>query len=564
MNNRKKRLIKYNSIWAMLCAVMMIMTGCGCSRVENVQESSVESVVQETSGQVATPIPSTDPIPTATAVPTEEPTPTETALPMLTDTPSPTPMPTPEPTPELTSTPIPTATPSPTPVPDLATCPALSVDGTKLVDEYGNQVQLRGVSTHGLAWFPAYVNEECFRQLKEEWGANVVRLAMYTAEYGGYCSGGDKEALRKLIKEGVEYATNRGLYVIIDWHILADGNPNTYLEESKAFFGEMAESYADYTNVLYEICNEPNGGTSWSQVKEYAEAVIPVIREKDEDGIILVGTPNWCQYVDQAAADPITGYENIMYTLHFYAATHTDNLRSSMVAALDAGLPLFVSEYGICDASGNGNIDEYQAGEWVRLMDERQVSYVAWNLSNKSETSAFFQPNCSKTSGFVAEDLSASGKWIYGMLRERAGVTEAPAATAVPSNTQAPVIPTEPAATETLPTEAPTEAPDNTALPQGQLSSGLTYSATVVNSWEQDGNACVQYSLTINNETDTPIENWSISIPFEQEVTVMSSWNGNFRVEGNLLTVTPADYNDCVPAGGGISDIGFILQIIKK
>ncbi|MCI8800144.1 MAG: glycoside hydrolase family 5 protein [Lachnospiraceae bacterium] len=294
----------------------------------------------------------------------------------------------------------------------------LSVEGTKLVDAAGNPVQLRGISTHGLAWYPSYVNEACFRQLKEEWGANVIRLAMYTAENGGYCTDGDREELKALIKGGVEYAANNDMYVIIDWHVLSDGNPNQYLEESLAFFGEMSEAYAGYTNVLYEICNEPNGNVSWGEIKSYAEQVIEVIRGNDKEGVILVGTPNWSQYVDQAAADPIQGYDNIMYTLHFYAATHTDSLRDTMVKAVESGLPVFVSEYGICDASGNGAINAEQADRWIEVMDSHNISYVAWNLSNKAETSAILKSNCEKTESFSVEDLSDSGKWLYGMLRE--------------------------------------------------------------------------------------------------------------------------------------------------
>ena len=113
---------------------------------------------------------------------------------------------------------------------------ALHVEGTKLVDSEGNPVQLKGLSTHGLAWFPDYVNEECFREFHEEWDANVIRLALYTAEGGGYCTDGNKENLKKLVRNGVKYATNQNMYVIIDWHILSDHNPNTYLKEAKAFF----------------------------------------------------------------------------------------------------------------------------------------------------------------------------------------------------------------------------------------------------------------------------------------------------------------------------------------
>ena len=63
-------------------------------------------------------------------------------------------------------------------------------------------------------------------------------------------------------------------------HILSDNNPNTNKESAKEFFAEMAEKYADYNNVLYEICNEPNGGTSWSDIKSYAEAVFIDITRK--------------------------------------------------------------------------------------------------------------------------------------------------------------------------------------------------------------------------------------------------------------------------------------------
>ena len=253
-------------------------------------------------------------------------------------------------------------------------CGALSVNGTQLVDQNGNPVQLRGISTHGLSWFPNFVDQNAFRQFREEWNVNVMRLAMYTHENGGYCTDGNKENLKNIIYRGVQYATDNDMYVIIDWHVLQEQNPNVYKEEAKKFFSEMSEKYKDYNNVIYEICNEPNGGVGWSEVKSYAEEIIPIIRANDEKAIILVGTPNWSQRVDEAANDPITGYDNIMYTLHFYAATHKDDLRNTMVNAINAGLPVFVSEYGICDASGNGGLDKDSAQKWVDTMNSYGVS----------------------------------------------------------------------------------------------------------------------------------------------------------------------------------------------
>lgn len=301
----------------------------------------------------------------------------------------------------------------------------LHVKGTKLVDKKGHEVQLRGVSTHGLSWYPQYVNDKCFAQLHDKWGANVVRLAMYTEEYNGYCSGDAKNRsdLKKLIKKGVRLAKKHKMYVIVDWHILSDGNPNSHKKEAKAFFREMSREFKGYNNVIYEICNEPNNGTSWKEIKSYARSVISTIRKNDKKAVIVVGTPTWSQDVDQAAADPIKG-DNIMYALHFYAATHKTDLRNKMTAAINKGLPVFVTEYGICDASGNGVIDKKEADRWIQTMDEYGVSYIAWNLSNKQESSSIIKSSCPKVSGFKKSDLSDEGKWLYSMLRKKAGLTK--------------------------------------------------------------------------------------------------------------------------------------------
>ena len=301
----------------------------------------------------------------------------------------------------------------------------LHVKGTKLVDKKGHEVQLRGVSTHGLSWYPQYVNDKCFAKLHDKWGANVVRLAMYTEEYNGYCSGDAKNRsdLKKLIKKGVKLAKKHKMYVIVDWHILSDGNPNSHKKEAKAFFREMSREFKGYNNVIYEICNEPNNGTSWKEIKSYARSVISTIRKNDKKAVIVVGTPTWSQDVDQAAADPIKG-DNIMYALHFYAATHKADLRNKMTAAINKGLPVFVTEYGICDASGNGAIDKKEADRWIQTMDEYGVSYIAWNLSNKQESSSIIKSSCSKVSGFKKSELSDEGRWLYHLLRKKAGLTK--------------------------------------------------------------------------------------------------------------------------------------------
>ena len=287
----------------------------------------------------------------------------------------------------------------------------LSVKGTRLVNSQGKTVVLKGVSTHGINWFPQYVNKAAFKTLRDNWGVNCIRLAMYTEEYNGYCSGGNQAELRKLINNGVKYATELGMYVIIDWHILSDGNPAKNKKQAMSFFKYMAKKYKNQNNIFYEICNEPNGGTSWNTIKSYASSVIKTIRKYDKKNIILVGTPTWSQDVDVAADSPIKGYSNIMYTFHFYAATHGDSYRQKVQAAIQKGLPIFVSEFGISESSGNGRIDKNEANKWIQFLKKNKISYVCWSLCNKNESCSLLKSSCSRTGNFKKSDLSQAGLW---------------------------------------------------------------------------------------------------------------------------------------------------------
>lgn len=290
----------------------------------------------------------------------------------------------------------------------------LSVKGTDIVDESGSKYQLKGVSTHGITWFPDYVNKDAFQSIRDDWDANLVRLAMYTdtGDSNGYCSGGDKDSIRGLVDAGVTAATELGMYVIIDWHILNDNNPNSHIDDAKEFFDDVSAKYSSNHNVIYEICNEPNGGTSWSDIKSYAEIIIPVIRKNDKNAIIIVGTPNWSQDVDIVSEDPITGYDNIMYAVHFYAATHKDDLRNKVKTAISNGLPVFVSEFSLCDASGNGGIDYDSSDVWFDLINDNNLSYASWSLCNKNETSALIKPDSTATSTITIDDLLDTGKYV--------------------------------------------------------------------------------------------------------------------------------------------------------
>ena len=293
----------------------------------------------------------------------------------------------------------------------------LQVSGTKLTDESGNVIQLRGVSTHGISWFPDYVNYDAFATLRDDWGANVVRIAMYPEEYNGYLSGGDKDSLKQIIDNGVNYATELGMYVIIDWHVL-NYAPSRHTQEACDFFAEMASKYSDHDNVIYEICNEPVGADWNSDIKPYAETVIGTIRQYDDHALILVGTNTWSQDVDSVVGNTLDD-GNVMYVAHFYAGTHKENIRNKISTALNAGVPVFISECSICDASGNGGIDYESANEWLDFMNSNQLSFIAWSLCNKAETSALISSGCSAKSGWSDGDLSETGRWFKSAISGR-------------------------------------------------------------------------------------------------------------------------------------------------
>lgn len=285
----------------------------------------------------------------------------------------------------------------------------LKVTGINLVDSDGQKIMLRGISNHGLSWYPQYVNYDTIKFFKHDFNINAYRLAMYTDELNGFCvcSPDWKKYLYEVIDKGVRTAISLDMYVIIDWHILYDSNPLIYLEQAKDFFEFLSKKYGSIPNVLFEICNEPNINCTWDDVKQYSNIIIPIIR-KNSQNVIIVGTTTWSQDVDVAALDPLN-YENLMYALHFYSSTHKQSLRDKCIYALENNLPIFISEFGVCEASGNGYIDYEEANLWFELIKKYNLSHFCWNLSNRDEASAILKPNIEKLTDFTDEDYNEAG-----------------------------------------------------------------------------------------------------------------------------------------------------------
>jgi endoglucanase len=287
----------------------------------------------------------------------------------------------------------------------------LYVDGKNLKDKNGNIFVLNGVSYGWHNWWPRFYNEGTVKWLRDDWGCTVLRAAMgVEPDTAGYIN--NPEWSKNKIKAVVDGAINNGIYIIVDWHC-----HNIRLNEAKSFFTEIAITYGKYPNIIYEIFNEPEN-KPWEDVKSYSTELISVIRKYDQNNIILVGSPHWDQDLDIVADNPITGFKNIMYTVHFYAATHKQWLRDKCNYAISKGIPLFVSESSGMEASGDGAIDYNEWKLWIDWMGKNNISWVSWSITDKNEKCSMLMPSANSEGGWAETDLKESGKFVRDELRK--------------------------------------------------------------------------------------------------------------------------------------------------
>ncbi|WMJ73330.1 Ig-like domain-containing protein [Cytophagaceae bacterium ABcell3] len=377
----------------------------------------------------------------------------------------------------------------------------LKLVGNQLSSECGNPVQLRGMSTHGPQWYGHCVTEEALDVMQNDWNASIFRLAMYV-ESGGYLE--DPEYWRNWIDRWVDETGKRGMYCMIDWHILSDGNPLTNLEPAKEFWEYMSSKHAGKDHVLYEICNEPNGpGGSWENTKAYAEEIIPIIRANDPETVIMVGTPNWSGTPWDVLGNELEGdlAHNVMYSFHFYAGTHGDRL-GDLTNTLSQ-IPIFATEWGVSAASGDGGFNEEVTNAYMDVFngnnpDGVTVSWCNWSWTHKDETSAALSPGSCDNNDY--SNLTASGELVQRHMKN-------PEDNFIPCSPE-PNIHTQPSAqivrigeTATFSVSASGESLSYQWRKDGEDISGATNSTlTIENVSESDLGS---YTVVVSNSYDT-------------------------------------------------------------
>ena len=291
----------------------------------------------------------------------------------------------------------------------------LKVIGLKLCNQYGNPIQLRGMSTHGIQWYGwgSCLTEASLDTLAYGWGADVLRISLYVQE-DGYET--DPAGFTAQVNRLIEEATERGMYALVDWHQLDPGDPNYNLARAKTFFTAIANQHKNKNNIIYDICNEPNN-VSWAGIKTYADQIIPVIRAIDNDAVILIGTHGWSSFgisdgrtAQDIVSNPVN-FANIMYTFHFYAASHGDEYYNELNWASDR-LPVFITEFGTQTYTGDGGNNFTMSQKYLDLLRTKKISWTNWNFSDDFRSGAVWTTGTCSNGPWNTAHLKPAGTWI--------------------------------------------------------------------------------------------------------------------------------------------------------
>lgn len=285
----------------------------------------------------------------------------------------------------------------------------------------GAEVQVRGMSLFKSIASDAmdFWTEEGVTTMVNDMNIQIVRAPMavttdsWSEEWNeiqlkGYLEDSDNQ--KSFVKTVVEAAIKNDIYVIIDWQ---SAENDLLTDDAIRFFKEMAQTYGQYDNVIFELLYEVDGLVKWSTIKDYADRIIEVIREYS-DNLILVATPSWSQHVNEPVGNEVTDSKNnTAYVFHYWAGTHSvGSFGPAVETAMSAGLSVFISEWGTTNTSADGSINESESNQWQTFVNRHNLSWTNWSASKRDASSSAFRSSASKTS----LQYTTSGDLVKGFL----------------------------------------------------------------------------------------------------------------------------------------------------
>jgi len=300
--------------------------------------------------------------------------------------------------------------------------------GKRIVGDDGNPIEFRGIGTHAPLQYTNLHTLEMMRSLRA-YGVNLIRISVYLEDYTFLHSDGQKaygylnkpDETKAEIERIVNYCGQLGMYVLLDWHIYSwgagYGTGIFHQTEAEEFFSYFCQLYQDCPYVMYEVANEPHHTTS-AETAPYVKDMYDLIRSYIPDAIVVTGTckddvQTWYAALLDAGAD------DIFISPHAYGY----GISASRYAAWwDAGIPLFNSEWGNSEGSGDGKREDAGATELMKYYHAEKIPQSVWKLTDQAMTTAVLKNlgtinSSTYAEGFDAADLSPAGTLYFTWFR---------------------------------------------------------------------------------------------------------------------------------------------------
>ncbi|MES1192217.1 MAG: glycoside hydrolase family 5 protein [Steroidobacter sp.] len=311
---------------------------------------------------------------------------------------------------------------APPPNPRAKVLPLISVQGNHFVKAGVGPILFRGVSVADPDKLisQGHWNRELFAAVKDM-GANLVRIPVHPVSWRIH---GDKGSIA-LLDQAVDWCTDLGLYVIIDWHSIGNLKSGLYQDpmyvttqqETFQFWRLIAQHFkGNHTVAFYELFNEPThyngmlGSMSWAEWRQLNEEMIGIIRFWDKEHIPLVAGFDWAYNLNDLHFDPVNA-QGIGYVVHPYPFKRGQPWESRWEEdfAFAAGqYPVIATEIGFDAKPGEPAGEQDYGNRITRFLESRGISWVAWA----------FDPDWGPTllKSFDGFKLTGSGEFFKGAM----------------------------------------------------------------------------------------------------------------------------------------------------